>query len=327
MYLILCFNKLLMSNTNDYRDVIRNMCLPVSNYPTDVPNELVKCLQFAGDNKKGSKFEDYLSHNKILINDTLFEQYTNIFVSNNYIKSHNRKNMLHYYEIDDYPILCAKNIIKKYVNILRNNGYMPNILCLLKYPIILININDIYIPKEHEETVKYFLYNNIIEITQYTYLVQKLNNGDLNVIYELSKPIYKIKDLEKIYKDNPGTKPNKMHLIIAIKNSKCNLSVARMFVNFYVKHHVKCRELLIYVCSHHMKRASRGKLIDACRILGLFDDPIKVKKNGDNDSDISSDSDISNDSDKSYVNKPKKIYAQCLYKPNNSDNSDNSDNS
>ena len=83
-----------MSAHISYRDAIRNMCLPVSNYPTDVPDELVKCLQFDGDNKTGSKFEDYLANNTILINDALFERYTNIFMANNYIRSSNTKREL-----------------------------------------------------------------------------------------------------------------------------------------------------------------------------------------------------------------------------------------
>jgi len=282
MYLVQYFNKLLMSANKSYRDVIRNMCFPVSNYPKDVPDELLKCLQFDGDNETGSKFEDYLGHNKILVDDTLFEQYTNIFMSNNYIRSSNTKRKLNDYTFYDCRVVCGE-IIMNYIAILRNNGYMPNIVCLLKYPRLVISIDDIYIQKEHKETVKCFLYNNIIEITQYKYLVQKLNNDDLNVIYELSHNIYKIKDLEKIYRDNPGTKPNKIHLIIGIRNCTGKLSVAKMFVNFYAKHGVKCRQLSVYACSSHMTYKSRLKLIHECRVLGLFDDPVKIEKNGGDD--------------------------------------------
>ena len=270
----------------DYLDMLDNLCYPVSAVQSmAVDDELFKCLHFKNDNAKGIKFTDYLSKNKILIDDVLFEKYTNIFISQNYICSDST------YTIntsDRFRLLQIEDTrINTYVTIVKNNGFIPTISDLLQYPTLLARFGPIDIPKEFEDSVRYFLYRNISTISRYNHIVSALNDHDLCVIYEIyscvQAPTQTI--LKALYTKYHNSKPNKIHLMLSMRKVDCKIAPARSIINFFVSRGVECEEYLLHYSTRLLTNIATSKLnrvIDEGYNCGLFigSDKNKMDKKG-----------------------------------------------
>ena len=273
--------------SSDDINLINILCRPACMVQSmNVDDELSKCLRFVNDNSNGVEFEDYLSRNKIVINNELFNKYTDIFVLQNYAS-------ITVYGADT-PTHITIDFGKKngnYLGIVKNNGYIVDAYNFLRYPRLFEECEDIcmYIPEENRESVKQFLYDHMAEIDRYSCIVKILDDHDLCILENLlcsAEHMTKTR-LVALYNKYSNAPPNKMHMIIGIHDMNCSVQNAKMIIDFYISRGVKCEEYLLSVCIGQSDKSfnSMSKIISYGRARGLFydsSDVCHVVKSGDN---------------------------------------------
>jgi hypothetical protein len=247
-----------MNSTDSYISI---MCRSACTANND--KELSECLRFINDNRKGVKFEEYLSKHKIIVDNELFNKYTDIFVVQNFVSCINNSphqlkwwsNDYHYTRVPHiYGYVPNYEIIGYYIDILKNNGFMPDAYNFLKYPDILNICEDIYIPEDSKEYIKQFLYRDVKNINKYKNIVRTLNNHDLCVLATLCDSDSLSKHtLKYMYSMYSNAIPNKMHLIAGICSKNTGIAEIRRLIDFYVSQGVKCEEYLLSFSMNNAK--------------------------------------------------------------------------